>query len=137
MAKGLNKVMLIGILGRDPETRQAGSSSVCQFSVATSESYKNQQGEKVEKTEWHTIVAWGRLGEICQQYLRKGSKVYLEGKLQTRTWEKDGQKHYTTEINVSDMQMLGDPKGQQTQTTVQDKQPYGQPAPAQTDDLPF
>jgi single-strand DNA-binding protein len=113
MAKGINKVMLIGRLGGEPESRQAGSSTVANFTIATSERFKNQQDEWQEKTEWHRVVAWGRLAEICTQYLHKGSQVYVEGKLQTRNWEKDGVKQYTTEIVISEMQMLdGKPSGQ-------------------------
>lgn len=127
MAKGLNKVMLIGRLGSDPESRLAGETTVVNFSVATSESYKDRDGQKVEKTEWHRIVAWGKLAEICAQYLHKGSQVYLEGKLQTRSWDKEGVKQYSTEIVVSDMQMLDSkPQGDE-------RPPYSAPAqPAQT-----
>lgn len=88
MAKGVNKVILLGRLGGEPESRQAGSTTVSNFTVATSEKFKNQQGEWQERTEWHRVVAWGRLAEICKEYLHKGSQVYLEGRLQTRSWEK-------------------------------------------------
>lgn len=109
MAKGLNKVMLIGRLGKDPVSRQAGSSTVCNFTIATSETFKDAQGAKQERTEWHNIAVWGRLGEICQQYLAKGREVYIEGKLQTRSWDdpKSGEKKYATDIVCTDMQMLG------------------------------
>lgn len=109
MAKGLNKVMLIGNLGGDPELRYTTSGQpVANFSVATSESYRDNNENLVERTEWHKIVVWGKLAEICKQYLKKGEKVYIEGKLQTRSWEdQDSRKHYTTEIVCSDMQMLG------------------------------
>jgi len=113
MAKGVNKVILLGRLGGEPESRQAGSTTVANFTIATSEKFKNQQGELQEKTEWHRVVAWGRLAEICKEYLHKGSQVYVEGRLQTRNWEKEGVKQYTTEIVISDMQMLdGKPSGQ-------------------------
>lgn len=136
MARGLNKVVLIGRIGKDPETRQAGTSSVCQFSVATSEKFKDQQGQQQERTEWHNIVAWGRLGEICQQYLRKGAEVYIEGKIQTRSWEKDGVKQYRTEIVASDMQMFG--SSGQPQRTEAAAAPVAQAAkPEPVDDLPF
>lgn len=105
----LNKAIIIGRLGRDPETNylQSGN-AVANFSVATSESWKDKNtGEKKEKTEWHRVVAWGRLAEICGEYLRKGSLVYIEGKIETREWEKDGEKKYTTEIIVREMKMLG------------------------------
>ncbi|MEI8187099.1 MAG: single-stranded DNA-binding protein [Chlorobiaceae bacterium] len=113
MAKGVNKVILLGRLGGEPESRQAGSTTVSNFTVATSEKFKNQQGEWQERTEWHRVVAWGRLAEICKEYLHKGSQVYIEGRLQTRSWEKEGVKQYTTEIVITEMQMLdGKPSGQ-------------------------
>ncbi len=105
----LNKVMLIGNLGADPETRftQDGT-CVCNLRLATTEKFKGRDGNQQEKTEWHRIVLWGRLGEICNQYLSKGSRVYIEGKIETRKWtNKDGQDQYTTEIRGSEMKMLG------------------------------
>lgn len=98
----LNKVMIIGNLGRDPEMRYTqGGQSVTQFSVAVSRNFKNQQGEWQEETEWFRVVAWGPTGERAAERLRKGSKVYVEGRLQTRQWEgQDGQKRYTTEVNA-------------------------------------
>ena len=109
MARGVNKVILIGNLGSDPELRYTGSgTAVCNFSLATSESYKDRDGNQVENTEWHRIVAWARLAEICGEYLSKGRQVYIEGQLQTRQWEdKDGNTKYTTEIKAREMQMLG------------------------------
>ena len=105
---GLNRVLLIGNLGKDPETRfTPKGSKVCAFSLAVSRQWKNREGERQEATEWFNIEAWGRLGEICQQYLHKGSKVYVEGRLQTRKWQdQSGQDRYTTEIVANDMQML-------------------------------
>ncbi|MBT3317502.1 single-stranded DNA-binding protein [bacterium] len=106
----LNKVMIIGRLGGDPETRytQQNNTAVTNFTVATSEKWTDRDGQRQEKTEWHRVVAWGKLGEICGQYLAKGKQVYVEGSLQTRQWDdKDGQKRYTTEIKASGMQMLG------------------------------
>ncbi|MDY6905246.1 MAG: single-stranded DNA-binding protein [Thermodesulfobacteriota bacterium] len=105
---GLNKAMIIGRLGRDPEVRYTQDGrAVTNFSVATSEEWKDKTtGEKNERTEWHRIVAFGRLGEICGEYLAKGKLVYVEGRLQTRSWEKDGVTRYTTEIVASGMQML-------------------------------
>ncbi len=110
MARGVNKVILVGNLGSDPEVRYTQSgTAVANFNVATNESYKNREGELVEKTEWHRIVAWSRLAEICAEYLKKGEKVYIEGSLQTRQWEdKDGNTKYTTEIKAAEMMMLGD-----------------------------
>ncbi|MYF10246.1 MAG: single-stranded DNA-binding protein [Gammaproteobacteria bacterium] len=108
MARGINKVILIGNLGRDPETRYTQSGSpVANFSVATSESWNDRQtNERQERTEWHNVVCFARLAEIAGEYLRKGSKVYIEGRLSTSSWEKDGQTHYRTEIVARDMQML-------------------------------
>ena len=108
MARGINKVILIGNLGRDPETRYAQSgSAVTNFSIATSESWKDRSnGEQQERTEWHNIVCFARLAEIAGEYLRKGSKVYIEGSLRTSTWEQDGQKKYRTEIMARELQML-------------------------------
>lgn len=104
----LNKVMLIGNLGRDPEVRMAGSSKVANFSIAVKEKYKNRQEEWVEKTEWVNIVAWSRLAEIVEQYVGKGSPVYIEGKLQTTSWDgQDGVKKYKTEVVAHTLQMLG------------------------------
>jgi len=116
----LNKVILIGNLGKDPEVRysQAGA-AIASFNVATTETWKKQDGTKEEQTEWHRIVAFGRLAEICGEYLSKGSKVYIEGRLQTRKWEnKEGVTQYTTEIVVREMKMLsprqaGQDSGQQ------------------------
>lgn len=109
MARGINKVILIGNLGRDPETRYTQSQrAVTTFSLATSDSWTDRNtNERQERTEWHRIVCWARLAEIAGEYLRKGSKVYIEGRLQTRSWEgQDGQTRYTTEIVANDMQML-------------------------------
>lgn len=105
---GVNKVILIGNVGADPELRYtAGGTAVSNFNIATNENWTDSSGERQERTEWHRIVVWGRLAEICNQYLRKGSKVFIEGRLQTRSWEtQDGQKRYTTEVVARDMQML-------------------------------
>ena len=108
MARGINKVILIGNLGRDPETRYAqNGSAVTNFSVATSESWRDRaSGEQQERTEWHNVVCFQRLAEIAGEYLRKGSKVYIEGSLRTTSWEQDGQKRYRTEIMARELQML-------------------------------
>ncbi|MCG8618500.1 MAG: single-stranded DNA-binding protein [Desulfobacterales bacterium] len=106
---GLNKVMLIGNLGRDPEIRysQQGT-AVVNFSIATSEQWTDRNtGERQEKTEWHRIVVFGKQAEVCEKYLSKGSSIYIEGRLQTRNYEKDGQTHYITEIVVNNFQFLG------------------------------
>lgn len=110
MARGINKCILVGNLGRDPEVRYtANGGAVANITVATSEQWTDKQsGQKQEKTEWHRVVMFGRLGEIAGEYLRKGSQVYIEGKLQTRKWQdQNGQDRYTTEIVANEMQMLG------------------------------
>ena len=108
MARGINKVILIGNLGRDPETRYAqNGGAVTNFSVATSESWRDRtSGENQERTEWHNVVCFARLAEIAGEYLRKGSKVYIEGSLRTSQWEQDGQKRYKTEVMARELQML-------------------------------
>ncbi len=105
----VNKVILIGNLGKDPDFRVTpGGQPVANFSIATTEKWSDKSGEKKEKTEWHNIVLWGRLAEIANQYLRKGNSIYIEGRLQTRSWDdKDGNKRYTTEIVGNVLQMLG------------------------------
>jgi len=109
--RGLNKVMLIGHLGKDPELSYTpNGTAVCKFTIATDESYKGDDGNIVPKTEWHNITAWRKLGELCAQYLKKGSRVYLEGKIQTDSYEKDGKKSYFTKVVISEMLML-DSKG--------------------------
>lgn len=110
MARGINKVILIGNLGNDPEVRYtAGGSAVANVSLATTESWKDKEsGEQQEKTEWHRVVFFGRLAEIVAEYLKKGSQVYVEGRLQTRKWQdKEGNDKYSTEIVANEMQMLG------------------------------
>lgn len=156
MARGVNKVILVGTCGQDPETRYLpNGNAVTNLSLATSEQWTDKQtGQKVEKTEWHRVALFGKVAEIAGEYLRKGSQVYIEGKLQTREWEKDGIKRYTTEIVVDmqgRMQLLGGrPEGQQQgsaperqpaqRTQQQAPQPSGQPAPdfdSFDDDIPF
>jgi single-strand DNA-binding protein len=136
MAKGLNKVMLIGHLGKDPELKYTEKGTAyCNFSIATDESYKDENGNKVERTEWHNIVTWRKLAEICQQYLKKGSKIYCEGKLQTDSYEKDGIKRYNTKIVMTDMTML-DNKGATNKVSDEVNKP-AETSPAEEDDLPF
>ncbi len=108
MARGVNKVILVGNLGQDPELRYTGTgTAVCNMRLATNESYKDASGEWIERTEWHSIVAWGRLGEICNEYLHKGSQVYFEGSLQTRSYDdRDGNTKYVTEIKAREMMIL-------------------------------
>jgi len=131
----INKVILIGNLGKDPEVNYTQSGdAVVNFSIATTERWKGQDGQQNKKTEWHNIVVWKRLAEICAEFLQKGSKVYIEGKLQTRKWEdKDGNDRYTTEIIAREMQMLT-PKGQGENTRGADAQ---EPPPTMGDDVPF
>ena len=148
----VNKVILVGNLGKDPELRYTSSGkAVCNFTVATSERYKDQDGEAQEKTEWHSIVVWEKLAEICGKYLEKGKQIYREGKLQTRKWQdRDGNDRYTTEVVCYSMQMLGrkddndrpEPRSQQSE-----QRPASQTAPSQRqqreqyeapqDDIPF
>ena len=114
MARGINKVILVGNLGQDPETRyMPNGKAVTNLRLATSESWKDKQtGEQREQTEWHSIVMYDKLAEIAAEYLRKGSQVYVEGKLRTRKWQdKEGRDRYTTEINANEMQMLGSRAG--------------------------
>ena len=143
MARGVNKVILVGNLGKDPEIRyMPNGNAVANLTLATTESWKDKQtGDQQEKTEWHRIVAFGKLGEICGEYLSKGRQVYVEGKLQTRSWEKDGITRYSTEIVASDVQFLG---GRNTADTYRssDAAPsrgYEEPQPTdrQDDDIPF
>jgi single-strand DNA-binding protein len=105
----VNKVILVGRLGKDPETRYTSSGqAVCNFSLATDETYKDRAGERQKRTEWHKIVVWAKQAEIAQQYLRKGSLIYVEGRIQTRQWDdKEGQKRTTTEIVATNFRMLG------------------------------
>ena len=108
----VNKVIIIGNLGRDPETRyMPDGGAITNVSVATTDTWKDKNGEKQEKTEWHRVAFFGKLAEIAGEYLKKGSQVYVEGRLQTREWEKDGVKRYTTEIVANQMQMLGSRQG--------------------------
>lgn len=111
---GVNKAILVGNLGRDPELRYTqNGQAVVNFTLATSENWTDKSGEKVERTEWHRVVVWGKLGELCAQYLSKGRTVYVEGRIQTREWEdKDGNKRHTTEINAQTVQFLGGPRGE-------------------------
>jgi single-strand DNA-binding protein len=145
MARGVNKAIIVGTLGQDPDAkRTASGNAVVNISVATNESWKDKTtGEQVEKTEWHRIVMFGKLAEISVQYLRKGSQAYFEGKIQTRTWEKEGVKMYTTEIVANEMQMLGGksdgPAKTQTFSQSITSPPESNPAPGDDgfDDIPF
>ena len=142
----VNKVILVGNLGRDPEVRNMpNGDAVCNFSIATTDSWKDKNGQKQERTEWHNIVMYRRLAEIAGQYLKKGTPVYLEGKLQTRKWQdRDGNDRYTTEIIADQMQMLGsrgDGGGQsgggQAPRQQQQSAPSGGNGNVPDDDIPF
>ena len=145
MAKGLNRVELIGNLGGDPEIKYIpNGTAVANMTIATPESRKNADGEWEDKTEWHRVVAFSKLAEVCKDYLHKGSKVYVEGRLQTRNWDdQNGQKHYMTEIILSNMLML-DSKPSDAPARQKDSAPApkGKPKsadsfPEEEDDLPF
>jgi single-strand DNA-binding protein len=134
----VNKVILIGNLGADPEVRYTqNGTAVANFRLATTETWK-KEGEREEQTEWHRVVAFARLGEICGEYLSKGSKVYIEGRLQTRKWEdKEGNARYTTEVVAREMKMLS-PRGAGEGTGTQyDEPPLAEPTHGIEDDVPF
>ena len=148
----INKVILVGNLGGDPEVRYANSGvAVCNFTMATTRTYKDKQGERKDETEWHRIVAFGRTAEVCGEYLKKGRQVYIEGRMQTRKWQdKDGNDRWTTEIVTENMQMLGNRGGgdagggaqrsssSQSQSSSSNNEPY-QPLPGDIpdSDVPF
>ncbi len=145
---GVNKVILIGNLGADPEVRHLqNGATVANFRIATSETFKDRQtGEKREQTEWHNIVAWRGLGEITEKYLRKGSKVYVEGKLRTRSWQdRDGNNRYTTEVHADEMTLLdrpstdrqGPPTAAPLVGSAEPVDSAAASAPGVVDDLPF
>jgi len=137
MSRSLNKVMLIGNLGKDPELKYTPSGvAVATFSIATSEQWKDQEGNAQEKTEWHNIVAWRKLAEIVGEYLKKGKKVYIEGKLQTRNYEKDGVKRYITEI-VADQLIMLDSGGQRSASPAMEESVPSHTGAPKEDDLPF
>jgi single-strand DNA-binding protein len=138
----VNKAILIGNLGADPELRYTASgTAVASFNMATTERYKDKNGEQQERTEWHSIVCWGRMGELANEYLRKGRSVYIEGRIQTRNYEdKDGIKRYKTEIVAQQMQFLGGrgQEGQQAGPSGESSTRTPEPEiPADDDDLPF
>ena len=148
MAGSVNKVILIGNLGKDPDVRYLeNGAAVANFSIATSENYKDRKtGEKVSQTEWHNIVAWRGLAEIAEKYLKKGAKVYIEGKLKTRTWQdKDGNNRYSTEVITDNLTMLGSTvesmaSSNQEKSTENESKPSPEKefsSPDENDDLPF
>lgn len=140
----VNKVILVGNLGKDAEVRVTpGGQSVASFSLATTENWTSKDGEKKEQTEWHRIVLWGKAADSLQPYLVKGKQIYLEGRLQTRQWEKEGQKHYTTEVKADKIVLLGSAGGGRSRSSdggdaggYQDPMGGG-PAPVTDDDIPF
>ncbi|GAB4172152.1 MAG: single-stranded DNA-binding protein [Wenzhouxiangellaceae bacterium] len=142
MARGVNKAILIGNLGADPEVRSTpGGTAVCNLRIATSDSWRDKQtGEMQDRTEWHSVVLFNRLAEIAGEYLRKGSKVYIEGRLQTRKWtDRDGNDRYTTEIIASEMQMLDSRGGSAPMDDAparSNTRSGGQSAPAAVEDDP-
>lgn len=152
---GVNKAFILGYLGKDPVAKPLGNGIVCNFDVATSERFKGRDGEQQEKTEWHRIVTFGKIAENCEKYLGKGSQVFVEGRLQTRSWddEKSGTKKYVTEIVASVVQFLGEGKRDDAQprreangntrqapASQQTRRPQGHdfgPPPIEDGDLPF
>ena len=128
----INKAIIVGRCGKDPEVINLESgTTIAKFTVATNETYKNKQGEKVENTEWHQIILWRGLAEVAEKYVKKGDLLYIEGKIRTRSWDdKDGKKHYTTEIVGDTMQMLG---GKREGSSQREEVP----PPSEEDDLPF
>lgn len=139
-AKSLNKVMLIGNLGKDPELRYtANGTAVASFSIATTDSWKNADGAVQERTEWHNIIAWNKLAEVCGEWLKKGQKVFIEGNIRTRSYDdKEGKKKYVTEIYADNLIMLGGGKGTSTSTTESKEETGIVPLSGQQDDdLPF
>ena len=134
----INKAIIIGRLGQDPELKYTPSgNAVCNFSVATSESWTDKSGQKQDKTFWHNIVAWGRIAELCSQYLAKGRECYIEGSIETRSWEgSDGAKKYTTEINAKNVQFLGQSLEKQESATDQ-KTESGKQQDFTAEDIPF
>ena len=136
---GVNKVILVGNLGRDPEVKYLDSGvAVANFSLATTENYKNKQGERVSQTEWHNIVLWRGLAEVAEKYLKKGSSVYIEGKIKNRKWEdKDGNTKYNTEILADNMTMLGGRPADNKTEDASDLDNSKDDLDSSKDDLPF
>ncbi|MCA1906118.1 MAG: single-stranded DNA-binding protein [Desulfarculus sp.] len=136
MARGVNKVILVGNLGADPEMKYTPSGTpICTFRLATSETFKDRDGNQQERTEWHRVVAWSKLAEICGQYLAKGRQVYVEGSIRTRSWDdNDGNKRFMTEIVARDVQFLGSGAGGGSAAGGGD---FGGPPPLGDDDIPF
>jgi len=136
---GVNKAILLGNLGKDPEIRRLDDGrAVANFSIATSESYKNKAGERVTNTEWHNIVLWSPLAEIAENYLKKGSQLYLEGKISNRSYEdKDGVKKYISEVVGRDITLLGRPNNNESGETMKGQDDTSTAVSNEADDLPF
>jgi single-strand DNA-binding protein len=138
---GVNKVILVGNVGKDPDVRHLDSGvSVANFPLATSETYRNKENQKVTNTEWHNIVVWRGLAEVVEKYVKKGDPLYLEGKIRTRSYDdKDGNKKYITEIFADNMQMLGSKQSNNNDSSSEEKQPETdiETPPQEEDDLPF
>lgn len=150
----LNKVLLVGNLGKDPEVQifESGAKKAA-FSLATSERYTNREGQRIELTEWHNVVCWGKLADIAEKWLQKGKMVYVEGKIKTRSWEEDGKKRYITEIEANNFQMLGAKPDNDNRESNSNQESYSKPSSdsqqqaadkdkgdtpgVQDDDLPF
>ena len=135
----VNSVTLLGNLGKEPELKYTpAGNAVCNFSVATSEKWQDKSGQKQEKTEWHNVVVWGKLAETCNQYLNKGRQVYLEGKLQTRSWDdKEGNKKYMTEVNATKIDFIGERTENQGAAPVKKEYQVDANPAFTTDDIPF
>ncbi len=143
MARGVNKVILIGNLGKDPEIQNFDKGvKKAAFSLATSETYRNREGVEIEQTEWHNIILWRGLAEVAEKYLKKGSQVYIEGRIRSRSYEKDGQKRFITEIEGDTLNMLGSrSNAEQSPYSPSSNEPASAPPPPvmpkEEDDLPF
>lgn len=131
---GVNKAIIVGNVGADPETLETASGRVTKIRIATSETWKDKAGEKQERTEWHRVSAWGKLGEIIASYVRKGSKVYVEGQIRTSSYEKNGEKRYSTEIVAREMQMLDSKRSSEPTQERETQEPFN---PAEEDEIPF
>src|SRR5256886_11068989 len=135
----VNKKILVGRLGRDPETKYTGGgTAVANLSIATDETFKDKNGEKQKRTEWHRIIVWGKQAEIAGQYLKKGALVFVEGRIQSREWEKDGEKHRSFEIVATNFRMLGDkPKAAAAAASSGATNPDAEPVEITDEDIPF
>jgi len=135
----VNKVILLGYVGKDPEVKAiASGQKVANLSLATSSSYIDKQNQKIETTEWHKLTAWRGLAEVIEKYVKKGSQLYIEGKLQTRKWDdKEGKTHYSTEVLVDNLVLLGSKGGGASQGAAPASRPASQPGVAEDDTLPF